>query len=53
MNENQTSYQAPTLVKVGDAEDTVRGFYGAGFDADTLFMLGSGQEFQSELDLND
>lgn len=53
MNEKQISYQTPTLVKIGNAEETIRGLYGAGFDADTLFMLGSGQEFQSELDLKD
>lgn len=52
MNEKQASYDAPILVKVGSAEETIRGICSSGFDGDTLFMLGSGQEFQSELDLN-
>lgn len=53
MDEKQISYQPPTLVKVGNAEDTILGFCSVGFDTDTLFMVGSSQEFQSELDLND
>lgn len=53
MNQEQTFYEIPTLVKVGRAQDTIRGVYGPGFDADTLFLVASSQEFQSELDLND
>lgn len=51
--EKQSSYKTPSLVRMGEAQDTILGVFGAGFDVDTLFLGANGQEFQSELDLND
>ena len=52
MNEKKTAYEAPVLVKVGEAQDAIRGLLGCGYDGDTLF-LGSGQEFDSDLETKD
>jgi hypothetical protein len=48
MNEKPTPYETPILVKVGEAQDAIRGIYSCGYDTDTLF-LASGQEFEEEL----
>jgi hypothetical protein len=53
MNQNSTTtYETPTLVMIGNAEDAIRGVYSNGYDGDTLYMV-STLEFQSELGLND
>ena len=49
MNEKNTNYKTPVLVKVGEAQEAIRGILGCGYDCDLLF-LGSGQEFQSDLE---
>ena len=49
MNKKNTNYDPPVLVKVGEAQDAIRGIYGCGYDLDGTF-IGSGQEFQSDLE---
>jgi hypothetical protein len=49
MHDQQNSYEAPSLVKVGEAHETILGSYMQGFDGDGLFLGSVGQEFQSEL----
>jgi hypothetical protein len=49
MNEKTKIYEPPVLVKVGEAQDAIRGAYGCGYDLDGTF-IGSGQEFQSDLE---
>jgi hypothetical protein len=52
MDEKNTAYEAPVLVKVGNAEDAIRGVAFRGYDADLMFTPNS-DEFQSELGVND
>jgi hypothetical protein len=49
MNEKNAPYEAPVLVKVGEAQDAIRGILGCGYDNDGTF-LGSGQEFEADLE---
>lgn len=49
MNETKKTYETPVLVKVGEAQDAIRGICSCGYDCDGTF-IGSGQEFQSDLE---
>jgi len=52
MNEKNNAYETPVLVKVGNAEDAIRGICSNGYDGDTMFITSTDQ-FQSELGVND
>lgn len=58
MNEKTNTYEAPFLVKVGEAQDAIRGLMAPGYDLDGTFLNGpgsggGGQEFQTDLERKD
>jgi len=53
MNETTNTYETPVLVKVGEAQDAIRGLAAPGYDLDGTFLGGPVQEFQSDLESKD